>query len=41
MRDYMIEMQTIPQEGIAILEYDVNDDNEDWVRCKLALDAMD
>ncbi len=41
IRGYLIEMQTIPQERIAVLEYDVHDDDEDWVRCKLALDAAE
>ncbi len=41
IRGYMIEMQTIPQERIAVQENDVNDEDEDWVRCKLALDAME
>ncbi len=41
IRGYMVEMQTIPAERIAISETDVHDDNEDWVRCKLGLEAMD
>ena len=41
IRGYMVEMQTIPPERIAVQEFDVHDDDEDWVRCKLALDAAD
>ncbi len=41
IQGYMIEMQTIPAERIAILEPDVHDDDEDWIRCKLGLGAME
>ncbi len=41
IKGYMIEVQTITPERIAVSESDVQDENEDWIRCKLALDAMD
>jgi hypothetical protein len=42
IRGYLIEMKTIPAERIEVLETDVHDDKgEDWVRCKLALGAME
>ncbi len=41
IRGYMIEMQTIAPERIEAAESDVHDQDEDWVRCKLALDAME
>ncbi|MCI0453234.1 MAG: DUF748 domain-containing protein [Candidatus Latescibacteria bacterium] len=41
IRGYMIEMQTIAPERVVLSENDVHDDDEDWVRCKLGLDASE
>ena len=41
IKGYMIERETIPPERVAIAESDVNDEDEDWVRCKLGLDSME
>ena len=41
IRGYMVETQTIPVERLAVLENDVNDDDESWVPCKLGLEAME
>jgi hypothetical protein len=41
IRGYMIEIQTIAPERVELSESDVHDEDEDWVRCKLALDAME
>jgi hypothetical protein len=41
IRGYLVEMQTIPVERIDVSESDVHDDDEDWVRCKLGLEAME
>jgi hypothetical protein len=41
IRGYMIEMQRIAPERIAILEQDATDEKGEWVRCKLSLDGSD
>ncbi|HET6463959.1 MAG TPA: DUF748 domain-containing protein [Candidatus Krumholzibacteria bacterium] len=41
IRGYMLEMAKIPAERLEILEPDVNDDEGEWVRCKLALEGSD
>jgi hypothetical protein len=41
IRGHMIERETIPAERVAIVESDVSDEDEDWVRCKLGLDSME
>lgn len=41
IKGYMIEVQTIGAQRLDVSESDVHDDDEDWVRCKLGLEAME
>jgi hypothetical protein len=41
IRGYLVEMQTIPPERVEIVEREVRDDGEDWIRCRLALEGTD
>jgi hypothetical protein len=41
IRGYLVEMQTVAPERVELSETDVHDEDEDWVRCKLALDALE
>ena len=41
IRGYLVEMQTIPLERIEVLESEVHDEDEDWIRCKMGLEAME
>jgi hypothetical protein len=41
IRGYMVETHAITPERVDVSESDVHDDDEDWVRCKLGLDALE
>lgn len=41
IRGYLVERAAIPAGRVELLESDVHDDGDEWIRCKLALEGMD
>jgi hypothetical protein len=41
IRGHMIEMQRIPPDRVEIIDPETTDDDSEWVRCRLSLDASE